>query len=144
MILTTLHEQNPSISWSCEDGILVFKAVELSKLQNNPLDLKLAPFKFKGNLTLLLAFISSKIPDLSPTGSLMAWPGCDSEVYDFDFPSETTVRSILIKLARDYGISWTVKIADLSQQMTHPSKLYWIFSRTHPQTWHYKSIICDN
>jgi hypothetical protein len=108
-VLDRLQRQHPEIRWSIESNVIVIQTLAAQELKDNPLNMKIHSFEFKGSITEVISYLNAKAPGMWAS----IWtdtPGIYRGNYDLRFDSDVTVREILCALTRDYGIRWYAEI----------------------------------
>jgi hypothetical protein len=108
-VLDHLQLQHPEIRWSIESGVIVIQTLAAQELKDNPLNMKIHSFEFKGSITELISYLNAKAPGLwAPiwTDTPIIYRGN----YTLRADSDVTVREVLCVLGRDYGIRWYAEI----------------------------------
>jgi hypothetical protein len=108
-VLDRLQQQHPEIKWSIESNVIVIPTLAAQELKDNPLNMKIHSFEFKGSIRELISYLNAKAPGFwasTWTDTPIIYRGN----YDLRVDSDVTVREVLCALSRDYGILWYAEI----------------------------------
>jgi len=112
--LDMLARRHPSLSWFCQDGVVLVRAKKACNIKDNPFSATVDGFVFKGTYSELLTSLSRRVASFVPDIELTSADRVDeTQVYNLEFESAVPVRTIFNVLAREYGLRWwgTVKTA---------------------------------
>ncbi len=129
-VLDRLQQQHPEIRWSIETNVIVVQTLASQELKDNPLNMKIHSFEFKGSITELISYLNAKAPGLWAS----TWTDTPSVYrgnYDLKFDSDVTVRQVLCELSRDYGIRWYAEIRPPSEPNSSTSSGIKLLVRVH-------------
>lgn len=108
-VLDRLHRSYPAVAWSIQSGAVIISSKDI---KDNPLDLPLKPFSFKGTLHEFVLYLDSMVPGLMMDSVEMSGMYDRSAVYKLQTSSKMRVKEALGLITSTYGVRWNAVIRD--------------------------------